>query len=1473
MAYTRVKDRTSINNSLSTNDFKIPTIGYVPVKDRVKAEPTINQTPTLDFSLPPSGNMTTTPSFISPEKNSTSIFSIPKQFAQETIVPALGLSKNIIKQFVGETFVPALELEGKLIEKIEKGFEPSGDQLFNELSTKDKAIAFGKEYAAKIVQQPQTFVEGGLGAVSSSLGYLERFGWDGVKPQREKMQEWEEVLRAEDPDATTPFVSGAGSMATYYFAGKLIGATSLVAGLSPKIANIFGNSVFTLLESSSEAGSVYQDLLKQGIDKKEASRQADLDFGINVLLLGLTNKFDFTKQGQSSIVKQIKNRLLTGGREAIQELGQQVASNVTTYKQWNEGLKEAGTVGGVLGFMFGGSANPNVNINVETQQEIKNLIEQAKKSEAGFAKIPSIADVFGEKQQPIQQEISKAKAEGKTADEFITVEADKIINNLIKDSGKGTIKLYHGTDIDSSNLIKKSGIFKSGENQPSFFTTSKKEALEYAKNKGQYRGKKGDILEIEVPKWSVTKNNAGEYETHLNIPLYRDFSNIYKPKDIDVLKEFGKTDIFKEAKGKTFVSDIGKDIETKLKAKAPIIKERIKAEKKITKIKTTAREARDKIVNSIKNKVGTAQAIREDVVKYAKANLDLKEKGKLLATVKNAKTFKDLDKARFYIEKLSEEATKRMLLGKIHKEIKVIKVSGKKPKGKYTPEIQNTLNAIKKLTDLNQKNANLKLEENLKNNPIKVPQEIVMENYLLSLYTGSVKQKQELLSIIRQLKEKGEMASALKKFNIQADIQAKSDLVVDRVTGGEGIEAGRLNGEPVDKTKIQAVKQYLKAIGKKTILDWRGLMTTLDFNSSVKTKPLADFFSVSKNESKYKELQSKYKEEFDIAFSSIYDIKNKPNSILKKINSIATEKVKVDKYEMTRDELIKRYMEVQDPTLRDSFIEGNKYTEKTLDAIDNKISEQDKKLAEWQLKYYGEMYNKVNEVYRVMNGVDLPFNEFYSPIKRVGYTVEPGHTEFLDEAFYRVGVTNKSLISRVKNLKPISKQGSISVLDRHLTDTNYYIAWAEKIRELDSIFTNNKVMESIKQEFPTNILESITNKIQHISTHGNKTASRIGWVDYIRKNFVIGNLAVKPTLTIKQLVSTLAYLEKINSVSLISGTLDFIKNPVKNYKTLQKESSFIKTRGSGMERDIQDALKEGVFSRYNKKQNLANTLILNVKLGDKGAIVLGSWSLRKQRLKEGITLENIINEYEEFGAETQQSADISRLSEIQLGGSIEKLFTVFKSSQRAYLQKELNAVKSMFRKDGFGKENVKKVAKTLFIYHVLLPVVFQWIANMGGWDEEDRKEYKRAALLGSFNGLFIAGDIIDGIIRQVMGMRVWDTEVIIADIGDDIRRIISNLTEDDVSTEDFQTALDAMASAGTGVSGLPIEYSYDILESLYKGNYETSLKQTLGWSEYVIGEPKKGDSKLKQFEDRIKKIEGSNKLKDFEARIKKIQTR
>lgn len=101
------------------------------------------------------------------------------------------------------------------------------------------------------------------------------------------------------------------------------------------------------------------------------------------------------------------------------------------------------------------------------------------------------------------------------------------ISNRIHDTyGKSAknITLYHGTDEKSAENIKKTKKFSIGDGII-FFTNSKKEAKEYAKNKSLYRGGNGigEVFTFIIPNWCVNKNKAtGEYETDLEFDYVDD---------------------------------------------------------------------------------------------------------------------------------------------------------------------------------------------------------------------------------------------------------------------------------------------------------------------------------------------------------------------------------------------------------------------------------------------------------------------------------------------------------------------------------------------------------------------------------------------------------------------------------------------------------------------------------------------------------------------------------------------------------------------------------------------------------------------------------------------------------------------------------------------------------------------------------------------------------------------------------------
>jgi len=809
-----------------------------------------------------------------------------------------------------------------------------------------------------------------------------------------------------------------------------------------------------------------------------------------------------------------------------------------------------------------------------------------------------------------------------------------------------------------------------------------------------------------------------------------------------------------------------------------------------------------------------------------------------------------------------EKEVKGDLTAKIKKAIKATKTKVKNgtEKGKYTAEIQKPMDVIRKALAIDPGQYAQKVAENIEKYGMQMPLEAALENRVLTLMDQGINGMQKVLDSIKELKENGMFARALKDFNLQTEFQRSSEHLIDRV-----LEKGTEGLSPAEASKklapSKALKQKLKTMGHRWILSWPGLMSVSDQNNSVEDQVLKEKFSVLKQENEYKERSTRNLNAFYTALSESYDIGYDPGSVqsimelnrkisslneIVEIGDVKDADGKMANMDMSRDQLIKRWMEIQDPTLKESFIEGNRYSPEIFTAIEDAIQKNpgDKDFANAQFEIYRNNYKEFNEVFGKMNGVDLSFSEFYSPIRRKGVkeTGSPQDT-MLNNVVARMRATASAGKARTGTLKAIDEVPSVMALNRNLNETNRYTTWAEKVRELDTIFNTPGVKDAYVQSFGRELHDTVNWWIKGFS--GKNTPDIHRAVDWFRKKHALGTLMLKPAIAVKQLVSTVAYAEKISSVQLMKGIVDFLANPISNLKTLNSESTFIRERGKNMERDLRAAMDLDSTKRFLLSHQLADLAMTNIKLGDKGAILLGSWALRKIRLEQGVPLEDIIKEYEEFGSETQQSSDFSRLAPIQSGGSLAKIFTMYKSSQRQYLEKELSAIRSIFQEGGTSAKNMKKVAKTVFIYHVVLPVLFQFIANAGGTDDEDKEEYLRAGILGSINGLFIAGDAINTVVTASMNflgpkideeysaLKQFDSEIPIYDMPNDVAKLLKNLGKDDIEAVDV---LDAISDLGADV-GLPTEYPFNFaqgIKAILEEDYDYGLGLIGGWSEYKL---------------------------------------
>ena len=223
---------------------------------------------------------------------------------------------------------------------------------------------------------------GVLGTAEGVMGALEWVGVDSAKPLADKAAKWQEVTAPEDPHFVNNLLRGVGSMATFFIPG--IGAAkgvSMIGRFSPTLAKWAGASVMTLFESATEAGEVYRTNKEMGKSDEEASKRATQDFGVNLALLGITNKLGFFGKDSTGLLGAIKRRLISGGMEGVQEMGQQVIGNITTDRPWDEGVGEAGAIGTILGIGLSGTTDSGSSIPVRVQLKIKDIFDKAKQKQ------------------------------------------------------------------------------------------------------------------------------------------------------------------------------------------------------------------------------------------------------------------------------------------------------------------------------------------------------------------------------------------------------------------------------------------------------------------------------------------------------------------------------------------------------------------------------------------------------------------------------------------------------------------------------------------------------------------------------------------------------------------------------------------------------------------------------------------------------------------------------------------------------------------------------------------------------------------------------------------------------------------------------------------------------------------------------------------------------------------------------------
>jgi len=601
-----------------------------------------------------------------------------------------------------------------------------------------------------------------------------------------------------------------------------------------------------------------------------------------------------------------------------------------------------------------------------------------------------------------------------------------------------------------------------------------------------------------------------------------------------------------------------------------------------------------------------------------------------------------------------------------------------------------------------------------------------------------------------------------------------------------------------------------------------------------------------------------------------------------KENKEALSKVKKEEMiSLSPNEIAQQWQQYQDPANMPSFAnEENLYfgedhsrimaeLVETIGGVDGKILE----MAKWQVEeFYPSMYPHLNEAYKKIYRTNMPWNVHYAGmIKREGIETNPLDLLGRKESFNnQVGAASTKV--RIKNSRPIQPTDMMGSLITYTTDMEWFASMGPTIRDIDKLFSNPLMRKAIENVAGEETMRLIDHHMKNIAARGINTERGQGLVNAMNNMFATTRLGFAPNIAIKQLTSIPTYASDIGwgnyTYHAAKNKAEFLKIA----KEIRDNSVYLKDRLNQDIRTVTEtysANQDIEFVPKSQSNFFMNTMMGFIKAGDITAIYLGgmpNYSFYKAEFlkanpnaTEQQAIDHAIVKFEADTKSTQQSMDLTDRDFYQTSGAFARAMNLFKTSQKQYLRKEMSGIRNMRR--GLRDKDAKQFAggaNKFLMYHVMMPVLFQYIAAglpgmLSDWDEEDPNDLIRAAVLGNFNALFMAGDVVKGLADAIQG-KPWADKVgsipafeIFADINKNYGK-----WQKTKSPEKKQEAFGRMtARIGELVTAgkIPLYNLRRMYKNLEKAGEADSGEEVtlrlLNYSDYVIDGPSKSKGKKK----------------------------
>lgn len=642
---------------------------------------------------------------------------------------------------------------------------------------------------------------------------------------------------------------------------------------------------------------------------------------------------------------------------------------------------------------------------------------------------------------------------------------------------------------------------------------------------------------------------------------------------------------------------------------------------------------------------------------------------------------------------------------------------------------------------------------------------------------------------------------------------------------------------------------------------------------------------------KWKTLYRKFQQETNTFYYDINAV-NKARKAVEENNTLENQKILSDvllakSLQLSQHQMAYYVGQYKDPAIHPTFEKmfGPNYDE-TMQQMEKELDPRVEAFMNWQIEvYYPSVYPYYNQVYKKIYRTNIPYNRFYSgPLRRQGENIEnPGVNLLSDRKSFNTAITSNYTKEKVSNTNVIKITNMVDNMYNYTRDMEYFAAYAEHVRNVDKIFQNEYIKSAIADIYGEEINTYIKAMLEKFATRGVSKATSLSgsFVNTMNTMFLVSRLGLNPSIAIKQLTSIPTYSADIGFRNWLKYSFKNKTQMLKLWKEMSENSIYLQDRGAKKITKTLEAYNPEGYTDFlpTRGKNISNEVInvamYLIKMGDRSAILIGgmaNYSYYKAQFKkdnpnasEQEAIDYAIIKFEKDTKRTQQSQDLQDKDFYQNNDPFVRAFNMFLTTPKQYLRKEIIATRNLYRKIAAGDVNAGKGTvwqnlRLYAMYHFFMPVMFQYVSLgfpgfLTDYDDEDKFDLMRAAVLGNLNGLFLFGDILQTV-SDVFADKPYAGNFPSLPIFETILTPLymyqrASRTKDPIKRAEAQQKALFKLMDGTGLPFSTSKRYFDNLEKVFNGetkNFNENILRLINYSDYQIeGGSKKKVKKRKKF--------------------------